>query len=293
MPKRPGVVLIILFWLTTVSYIVYRDVLPQLFGDSAPRVWIDLSDEATQAIPIRWTMYRNGAQFGRVSTNMSFDAGTELFQYSTKYRELNIELETVKCTIPELEITTAVNRAGQLRAQGIKLQVQAKLKGIEIGSAHGIIESVVHENVLVGNCRLTSTLFPPIEQPLEPTPVPDGQVINPMQPVNRLRGVQPGMRFVIYEINPLGDALKIIEEAVIKKYLQTTLFKSKPTERKSLIATVGDRPEALERKSGPVDCWVIDFRSDSGTSKVWVRVSDGQVLQQLASVSGETLRRED
>lgn len=293
MPSRRGIVLIVLFWLATVGYVGYRDVWPRLFRDTAPTVWIDLSDEATQTVPVRWGLYRGENRVGTVTTQMVYDAGPNLFRFVTKYRDFLDEVPPISCHVPEMELTTTLNRAGILHGQSMTGTLIAKYFGLKVATGTARIECVVHDGELVGNCHLESDFFPTIDEPLEPTPVPDGQVLNPLQPVNRLRGIRPGLRWVIYKIDPLGDAIANATKHVLaKKGINSSLFAPKVTERQSLIATVSDVPEVLKFKRGEFSCWTIEIRDERGTTTIWVREKDGFVMQQIANYHGDSMRLE-
>lgn len=292
MPSRRGVVVILLFWLATTGYVGYRDVYPRLFADAAPTVWIDLSDEATQALPVRWTLYRGEQRVGGVTTQMSPDAAADAFRFVTKYHgDLAVDIFGVSFRVPDYEMTMLLDRRGQLLAQKMEAAFAVKFFGLS-RSGTATVEGVVKDGQLTGACKLVAEDFGTVEEPLKPTPVPDGQMLNPLQPVNRLRGVKPGMRWVIYEINPMGEAIANIKNFMLKKNLGTSLLSSESTEPDAMIATVGDRPEALKLKRGEHECWVIEVRGAHGTTTVWVRVRDGHVMQQVAKVEGDTMRLE-
>lgn len=292
MPTRRGVALILLFWLVTVGYVGYRDVWPRLFADTAPTVWIDLSDEATQTVPVRWSLYRGDQRVGGVTTQMSYDAPADAFQFVTKYHgDLAVDIIGVNFKVPDYEMTMLLTRTGQLRAQKMSAGFAVKFFGLSRGGT-AAVDCVVDEGKLVGTCKLVAEDFGTVEEPLKPTPVPEGQILNPLQPVNRLRGVRPGMRWVICEVNPMGEAIASIKNFMLKKNLGTSLLNSESTEQDAMIATVGDQPERVKLKRGEYDCWVIEIRGAHGTTTVWVRVTDGHVLQQVAKVEGETMRLE-
>lgn len=296
MPSLRGIALIVLFWLATVGYVGYRDVWPRLVRDAAPTVWIDLSDEASQSVPVRWGLFREGRRIGTVTTQMSYDAGPDQFRFVTRYRDFDVEIQPLRCLVPEMELTTILNRTGTLRGTTMNGTLIAKFLGQEMARGSARVECVVRDGELVGNCHLDSDFFTAIDEPLEPTPVPDGQALNPLQPVNRLRGLRPGLRWVLYEINPLGDALaNATKQVLAKKGLGSSFFAPKPTERQSMIATVGDEPEPLRLARGEWNCWVVEVRGDRGTTTVWVRVADGFVMKQVAKSNGDTMTlvRED
>lgn len=290
MPGRRDIALIVSFWFATVGYVGYRDVWPRLVRDTAPTVWIDLSDEATQTVPVRWGLFRDGAKIGTVTTQMSYDAGRDAFEFTTKFRDYKEEFPPIQCVVPEMEQTTVLSRTGQLREQRMQGTLIANFLGREVARGTARIHCVVRDGELVGHCHLDSDFFDKFEEPLEPTPVPDGQVLNPLQPVNRLRGVKPGLRWIVHEINPLAEALDNAKRQVFaKKGLSSTLFAPKTTERESMIATVGDAPELLATKRGEVSCHVIEIRGDRGTTTVWVRVADGFVMKQVANSKGDAI----
>lgn len=293
MPSRAGIGFIVLFWLATVGYVGYRDVWPRLVRDSAPTVWIDLSDEATQSVSVRWGLYRNDVRAGTVTTQMVFDAASDEFHFQTKYRDFQVEVAPIRCVVPEMEQTTVLKRSGELGGQRLHGTLIAKSFGLEVARGTARIECVVRDGELVGHCRLESDFFDPIEESLEPTPVPDGQVMNPLQPVNRLRGVRPGLRWVIYKSDPLRDAIANATAIVAKKKgLGAFLLAPKAPERESLIATVSNETRILKLARGEYPCWTIEIRGERATMTVWVRASDGFVLRQDADDGSERLRLE-
>jgi hypothetical protein len=124
---------------------------------------------------------------------------------------------------------------------------------------------------------------------LEPTPVPGGLPLNPLQPVNRLRDVRGGLQWKVHESNPLFEA----GVAALRKKLG--FGGGAQAAKKSLVAKVGSSPQDLLWQDELVPCWVIEYRRDEVVARTWVRVSDGKVLKQEAFEKGETLvfERED
>ncbi len=291
MPSRFGTCFIVLFWLSTVGYVGYRDVWPRLFRDSAPTIWIDLTDEATQTLPVRWSLYRGNEQISTVSTQLIYDSNTDAFRFVTIYKNFQVEVPPIRCSVPEMEMTTIINRDGQLRGQNMKGSLIAKLLGQEMARGSATVESVVQNGELVGSCYLESDFFPNFTTQLEPTPVPDGQVLNPLQPVNRLRGVRPGLRWVIYSVDPLGEAISNATRQVLtQKGMGASLFAPKTAERESKIATVADAPVDLRIGQHVHSCWTIEVRGDQGTTTIFVRIRDGIVMRQEAVSNGDSLR---
>ena len=300
MPTRWTIFGIIVFWLGTMGYVGYRDVWPYWMATRPPSILIDLSDEATQAVPARWTVYRGTERIGSLTTTMRYDATDNTYQFRSKYTELQFDDKIFRCSIPELEIVAKVSRTGELRGQTMagKMHGQLLLGPVVLveAKATASVTGTVINGQLVGRCNLQSDIGN-IDQPLDPVPVPAGQVLNPLLPVSRLRGIQPGQRWTIHEVNPLADAMIALGKGILKEKAGNAIatFATQSTERSTYLAEVQDPTETLPRKSGaPVECWVIAYRSDKdkSTAKTWVAVASGQVLRQEATSNGERLRLE-
>ncbi|OWK45289.1 hypothetical protein [Fimbriiglobus ruber] len=305
MPSRPGIGLILSFWLATTAFVGYRDVWPRFFSDAPPAVRIDLADEAAQALPARWTVFRGTDHIGSLTTRMEYTPADDTFRFHNTFTQLSFDLDLAKIRIecPRLETNVRVNRAGELREQSLsgemKLFLGVKPLAVELGHAAAKVTGVVRDGTLVGDCEIfypANATVPTITRALEPVPVPGGQVLNPMTPVGRLRDIQPGRRWVIRVVDPLRDAVYVMTRDVVKQSeLAAGALGSRP-ESQELIAEVLSTPERLERKlSDPVDCWVIEYRGEGVEARTWVNVADGRVMRQEASGFGEKLRfeRED
>jgi hypothetical protein len=299
MPSRVGVGLILLFWLGTAALVGYRDVWPRLFSDGPPPLRIDLADEAAQAVPARWTVHRGEEQVGTLITKMEYVTTDDTFRFVNSYRSLKFDFgKLVGVEVPHLETVVRVTRSGDLREQQMTGELVAKFGGVPIGTATAEVTGVVQNGQLVGQCKIKSPISN-IDQPLEPVPVPAGQVMNPMMPVGRLRDVQPGRRWVIREVDPLREAMDVLFRELAKKQGQNSkLLEMLPNgdRNRELLAEVMGTPEKLTRKDGTeVECWVIEYRREDAQARTWVSKDDGRVLRQEASGFGEKLRfeRED
>lgn len=300
MPSRPALLGILLFWLLTTGFVVRRDVLPRLFADAPPPLLIDLADEATQQAPTFWTVTRGGQKVGRLGTRMKYEAETDAFRFVSTYSDLKIDFDAGKLLqlavqVPSLETTTTVGRAGDLRAQEVHAKLAAKLGGVKVLEATADVTGRVENGRLVGSCKLVSPVGA-VDEPLEPTPVPAGQVLNPLLPVNRLQDVWPGRRWLIREVNPLADAVDALLRQVAKQSQVAAGLLPPRTERRELVAEVLATPEDIPRSEGPaVSCWVIEYRGDDVAARTWVSRADGRVLRQQARMGDEVVRfeRED
>lgn len=300
MPSRLAVLGILLFWLMTTSYVVRRDVWPRLFADAPPPLHIDLADEATQQAPTFWVVLRGDQKVGRLATRMAYDATTDTFRFTSTYTDLRIDFDAgrlfqLAVQVPHLETVVSVTRSGNLRAQELHAKLTAKLGGVSVTQAVADVSGRVENGLLVGECKLDSSLGS-LEQPLEPTPVPGGQVLNPLLPVNRLQDVRPGRRWLIREVDPLKDAIGALVRQVAKRSDLAAGLLPPAAQRRELVAEVRPDPENVPRPGGPaVSCWVIEYRGEDITARTWVSRQDGRVLRQEATGFGEQLRfeRED
>jgi hypothetical protein len=300
MPSRPAVVGILLFWLATAGYVFHRDIYPRLFADAPPPLLIDLADEATQLAPTFWTVSRGSERVGRLGTRMRYDADTDRFRFVSTYTDLKLSFGGrvgVGVRIPSLEITVIVTRAGELRGQNLTGSLSATVAGVPLGSAKADVAGRVADGLLVGGGRITSPLGD-FEQAFDPTPVPAGQVLNPLLPVNRLQDVRPGRRWVVREVNPLADAVAAVVQQVGKKTNSEVALGllSQVGPRPELVGEVLADPEDVPRKDGPdISCWVIVYRGEQVAARTWVSRADGRVLRQEARMGDEVVRfdRED
>ena len=286
MPSRRSVVLILLFWLATTGYIAYRDIWPVLFASGPPPIAIELADEAAQNIPIRWKINWNGNPAGLLVTQMRYVESDDTFRFINDYKNLKLDVAGITMTVPEFTTVVRVTRAGDLREQTAEGKLQLELHGMTLGSATVKLAGTVSEGKLTTNIEgsYTVPLFgtKPISRILDSVPVPVGQPLNPLQPVNRIRGVKPGRQWVVNESDPMKD----VGEALVKELGP----KLPDTQRAPLVGEVLSEAQELHWGKHSDTCWVIEYRRDGElTARTWVRVSDSKVLKQEAFHKGETI----
>jgi hypothetical protein len=292
MPSRRIVLLVVLFWLLTTAYVAYKDVWPRLFASGPPAVAIDLADEAAQMVYVRWTIYRDaGEKIGKLTSFMNHVDADDTFWFITEYREVKLQAGGLRVEIPELTTGVRVTRAGDLREERVDGKMEAYFGLLKLGPGKGkVADASVHirgtvvDGRLLAACRLESSLGR-FDRDLEPVPVPQGQPLNPLLPVNRLQHLKPGHRWHVQMSSPLDDALASLARQVLRESgLQLPDRKAEP-----LFAQVLPDPQPLDWNNQPVPCWVIEFRRDEVVARTWVRVTDGRVLQQQAVHGGEQL----
>ncbi len=287
MPSRRVVALIVAFWLVTASYVAYRDLWPVLFASGPPPVAIDLADEAAQTVPVRWTIHISGQKKpGRLITQMKYNEGDDTFSFTNRYSDLRYEVSTAAVVVPELTSVVRVTRAGDLREQTVDGKLELCFGEIKFADATAKIAGTVVNGQLRAICDVTAP-FPigNFAKELAPIPVPKGQPLNPLQPVNRIADLRPGRRWVVHE----SDPLKEVVAALTNEKLGEFGIKLPEENRTHLIGAVLSDQHSLDWHGRVVSCWVIEYRRDELIARTWVRASDGKVLKQEAFQKGDTL----
>jgi hypothetical protein len=298
MPSRFATVAILLFWLVVTGYVARREILPRYFADEPPRIDFVLVDELSTA-STHWTFYRDDQKVGQLTTRTEYIPEDDTFRFITVYRNLKFEFRVPKLAVG-FEVTTGqttvrVTRDGQLREQTMQGSFEVQAFGLVMALAKTDVTGHVQNGQLVGRGRLESTIFDrPIEELLEPVSVSGGQALNPLMPLDRLRGVMPGRRWSIRESNPLFDSLRLVARKVLQKQGMDTQLLPLGGEGDELLAEVLPEPEMIPRPNGVTSCWVIRYESadKSRVVKTFVARDDGRVLRQEAIGLGFNLRFE-
>jgi hypothetical protein len=212
----------------------------------------------------------------------------DTFKFVSDYQNLSATVLGANVKASKLNIATILHRDGRLAGQEMKAEVSIDYHGIHFAATAAVKGRVVNGQ-LEGQCTVRSTLLD-VDDSLPPTPVPPGPVLSPLQPMNRLKNVRPGQRWVIREVNPLGDAMAVLLTKLLKTHGGASFDFSRP--KAEFVAEVQSEPVMLAWRGQDVACWIIDYRSDNATARTWVAVKDGKVLQQEATTFGETMRLE-
>jgi hypothetical protein len=297
MPSRLGLLAIVAAWLAVTGHVVYHDVWPRYFGDAPPPIRIDLIDEATQLVPVKWVITRGNRPVGTLQTRTEYVEADDTFRFVNNYRNLTLDVGgvavPVTVLIPKLETVIRVGRDGDLREQSMAGELQALLGPAKFGDASAEITGVVTGGVLKAHCVVrypASAREPTIERDLDPVPVPAGQVLNPLMPVNRLEGINPGRRWVVREVDPLKDAMALLFKEIAREN-KVTLPLPAGTSGAELIAEVASGTEEYPLTGGrSVECRVITYRGETVAARTWVSIADGRVMRQEATAGDEVLR---
>lgn len=282
MPSRPVVALIVAFWTATLGLAFYKDIWPRIAASGPPPIAVDLSDEATQYLPIKWKVLRGDKPIGSLTTKLAYQDADDTFEFTSQYKDLQLDVGLVQLLIPDVTTKTRVTRSGSLREQSMTGMLR-------LGDLHAEakVEGHNENGMFVGRCEIISPILN-AKNDLAPIAVKDGPALNPLQPVNRIVNIQAGQHWFVHEIDPLGDALAALFQEK---------FKGLPLperEKEPLYAEVGSSPEILVwgRSREEASCWVIAYRRGEARAKTWVRVSDGKVLRQEAALMGDRIALE-
>ena len=297
MPSRRAAALILAFWIATTAYVGYRDLWPRYFGSGPPAVGIDLADEAMRRVPVVWNVKWNGNPAGRLRTQMTYEGSDDTFWFTSQYRaerdadgrerSLRVELAGASVSVPDFKTAVRVTRGGDLREQTAEGTLKVEVGGLTLGTASAKLAGTVTDGQLqatfeggfdgAGHADKTRRTFAPV-------PVPKGQPLNPLQPVNRLVGVRPGRQWVVHESNPLNDVVLALASE----------FGVPPQKTPDpLVGRVPSGTTDIEWNRESVACHVIEYRRAGELEvRTWVRADDGRVLRQEAYSKGDTLTLE-
>lgn len=295
MPSRPAVVAVVLFWLGTVGYLGYTRVWPWLTAAGAPAVTVSATDEAGR-VKTRWTVTFNRQKAGVLTTELKADE-SDRYTFLAKYSDLKFEIAGVPVRVPTATTEVTVDRAGNLRRQSVSGSAVfdgKKLFGAEIPASATVTSNVTDGELRGRVAGEIPGLFKLDPTDLPPVPVPSGQVLNPMLPVNRLSGVTPGARWTIRRVDPLGDSLRQLFSALLAKHgLDSKMLGGGGGDEELLAEVLAEAEDVpVRRGEEAVRCWVIAYRGkdDKEAARTWVGAADGRVMRQQATAAGNTLR---
>lgn len=298
MPPRVVAGIIVAFWLATTGYLVYREWWPWLNADTAPPFTVDLADEAAPQYA-QWSIWRGGEQIGSATTRMTLQKDDTFELYSTVDNlkiEVALPLPPVKVffNVAKLTTTQMVTREGRLKSVQSNMHTWVDVLGRRL-DLKAEVSGVVRDGHL--HARSAIDFGGRFEYTLDPIPLESGSMLNPLQPVARVK-VRPGQRWRITNVDPLAEALNASLRQVVAKHLgggAGATLKVGTSAPKTLLAQVLSETKELDHKGAKVACHVIEYRSDDVTGTTWVQADNGKVLRQEVSGPGEkmVLVRED
>lgn len=280
MPARSFVLMITLFWIATTGWLFHRELWPRLRPGQPPPYSIDLADEALRRGPkIPWNVSWKEKKIGVVYTRIEYRPSDDTYELRSEAAKLDWgKVLPLFLQIRDLSGMYRVTREGQLRKIVADATIQWAMEPLHLlqGEVRAHVEGEVQNERFLphGSVEMNRTK---IELPLEPVEVSSqGSVLNPLHPINRVRGLRLGQHWQMPLVNPLNDALM----ALVKKDPGAELLLQGHTGVRSLQAEVLPQAKLLRWKGRDVPCLVIEYHGDELTARTWVREDDSLVLRQ-------------
>lgn len=269
MPSRPVVLAIVIFWLATTGWLVYREFSERYGRGEPPPYTIDLTDEVGDN-SVRWTVLQKDKAVGDGFTRIQ-RLPDRTFRFGAEFRISHFKIFILE--IPRLKVvgTYRVTEDGRLLEAAANLQTEQPL-AVEFDFSGAVRNGLMHPELKLLVAGVEHSL-----PAIEPTPVSDsGRILNPMHLVHKITGLREGHTWKI----PLMDPLKALPAAT------TDLLPAKDMLISHVEADV--KRETLAWHGTDTDCFKIEYRRPEGKviAGTWVRRSDAAVLQQWASYEG-------
>ncbi len=285
MPNRLMIGFILVFWLGTSTWFIYREYAQWWLSDGPPPVLFGLEEEArTVALPVSWNVYLNGEEVGYAVTSTLYDRNRDAFMLENHLYDFLIQVKVFQLAIA-IKVPKLITQLWVSREQGSLQEVQANID-IEIALAAfppvkvtSEFTGLVKNGQLTSQGRLDSSLFPSFQADLEPMPISSGSVLDPLHPLDRLPDIWPGRRWSQPQFNPLAEVvLNSIQQLPIPE-----VIKGLPRQ-KLLRAEVLSQTQSLAWGDEPVACWVIEYTNEDHdvVARTWVEAASGKVLRQEA-----------
>lgn len=259
MPSRPVIVLIMVFWLASTTWLVLREVMPWLEAGAGAHYVIDLTDEVG-ANAINWTVLLKGEPVG-VGLSQVRSHPDRAYELKSEFKFDQLKVGKL-VEIKKLTSRYRVTPEGELLAVNTKTKLAGTL-GIELEIDGNVKDDLLQMKILINGEQ---------QDLLELRPVALGEqrkVLNPMHLLNRLSGLRAGQRWIIPLLDP--TAIGLPGQGVSIPLLQAEVDAADLTWHDKEVA-----------------CWRIEYREPGKkvTARTWVRRKDGLVLQQDASHQG-------
>jgi hypothetical protein len=293
---------IIVFWLTTTSWLFWRDLWPNWRPGEPPPFSIDPVEEVQKGdpVPTHWTVRRYSTGKSNVfrastwgeyhgdddtySLHARLDAAKSFDNKSdfnvAKYFKVEALTSEYRVTragcLHSLEATvkTTLHLAGDKSALSTFLGPLLPKSTAPTGSVLMRVWGEVHDGQFFAHCSASSdVLAKPLQFDLPPTYVSyTGSVLLPLHPVNHIRGLRPGQSWRQPLVDPLRDAF-----AGLPGFSGGV---------RSLNARVLPQPEKLKIGDTEIDCLVVEYSDDENQSvaRTLVEQNSERVQQQEANL---------
>jgi len=282
MPPRAIVATIIAFWLAANGWLFYREAWPYLRAGEPPPYSIDLTEELGSA-NVHWEILKKDKVIGHAVSRVERQRD-QTFKLHMTYRFE--KLRVVILDIRKLDGVYHVTEDGDLLGVSASAAVTMKDKrgslDLDLEMKGRVEDGLLVPEVFFNNEKLALG-------DLKVKVAGQGGAINPLHPLNRLKGLHVGRRWRI----TLFDPLSALTQALGPQF-QELAQSLEGISVRELHAVV--KADTLFWDNADVECFKIEYRVPGEAEPVastWVRQRDGLVLQQHSShgLSELTLRR--
>jgi hypothetical protein len=279
MPPRWLCVVIVGCWLAVAGWLFSQEIWPYLQPSQPPPFAIDLLDEFKdrERVNTLWSVKQNGTKVFTGRTHIEHPS-PEVFELCAEFVLPPKAPRPVISGVAVGKMTSRYRIDPDGRLQGLTVSIagapESKFLNLFFKEKpdftlriHGDVRERVFRPVLE---------VPELGQdyPLPTVEVPGGAgLLQPLHPLQRMRGLRPGQQWQMPVFDPLADSLRTLQGS--------------PGGIRILIARV--RPEVELFSHGfrhDVRCLVVDYIGDEQPVSLWVDEHTGQVLRQEATVAG-------
>lgn len=263
MPPRWLTGIIVLFWLSTTGWLVYRESLSRTHHGEPPPFAIDLTDEVS-ANTIAWNALEKGEKIG-MGRSWVQRRKDRTFEFRSEFRFHDLSVYKV-LKFRKMTSMYRVAADGRFRALAAEVYLENNPL-IDILEVSGELQDGYVIPRVKGQVGKT-TFDIPFNDKIK---VPEhSNILNPMHLLSRINGLQEGQSWRIPLLQPFsaqfpGQRIPELEAEVFRDHLHW--------------------------QDMDVPCFRIDYREPGKkvTARTWVQIRDGLVLQQEASHQGREL----
>jgi hypothetical protein len=265
MPSRAVTLAIVIFWLATLAWMVYRT--QETEPGLPPRFTFDLADEAKQgpAKEVNWRVTFQTLGKDQPKGNCRTyprRLAQQMFLVFCVYETHHHPLQAGPLEVNKLTCTSWVSARGELMALKVTAELEPPKGGTELARGSSFQMAVA-----------VTGFEPPIARDEKQRPPTDWErtgslrsFINPLHPHHQLPNLRPGQTWTATVLDPL-DNLRAGPPA--GQPLQTVVWQAR-------VST-----DELTWTGAVHPCWRIDYTDDGGAARArtWARQADGKVLR--------------
>lgn len=273
MPSRLVTTMIILFWMATTGWLVYRELGARFRQGEAPLFTIDLTDEVG-ANSVNWTVLQQGERVGSGATQVK-RKDHRTFEFTAEFRLDRFKILLLTLGKAKMLGTYTVTEEGRLLQATANLKADLSVLG-QVLPAELDFQGTIDDSQMHPTFKLFA-FGQEIKVPkLEPFAVPDsGRILNPMHLVHKISGLRAGQTWTI----PLMDPLRAVPSLAERLPGKDLIVNNVQAEVKA---------DTMDWHGSRTPCFKIEYSKpgEKPMAETWVRRQDSVVLKQWASYEG-------